>query len=85
MDPEIKNSENSTYQSKMKNINNSKLFAFNNVIDGFKIILAIEFQKTYIIVNSTLSQKSLIFLENNIDTLKTIPELIIFTRDKNNI
>ena len=85
MDPAIKNSENSTYQFKMKNIKNSKLFAFNNVNDGFKIILAIEFQKTYIIVNSTLSQKLLIFLENNIDTLKIIPELIIFTRNKNNI
>ena len=85
MDPEIKNSENSTYQKKMKNFKDSKLFAFDNVYDGLKIILAIEFQKTYIIVNSTLSKKLLIFLENNIDKLKIIPELIIFTRNKYNI
>jgi hypothetical protein len=68
----------------MKYIDNSKLFAFDNVKDGLKIILSIEFQKTFIIVNSTLSEKLLIALERNINKLKIIPEFIIFTRDKNN-
>ena len=84
MDPKINNNENRFYQSSIEYIDNSKLFAYDNLEDGFKIILSIEFQKTFIIVNSTLSEKLLYLLEKNVNKLKIIPEIIIFTLDKNN-
>ena len=84
MDPQINNNENSFYQKEMKHIYNSKLFVYDNLKDGFKIILSIEFQKTYIIVNSTLAENLFSFLEKNINKLKIIPEVIIFTLNRNN-
>ena len=84
MDPQINNNENRFYQFEMKRINNSKLFAYDNLEDGFEIILSIEFQKTYIIVNSTLAEKLFSFLDKNINKLKIVPEVIIFTLNRDN-
>ena len=82
LDKIVNNDENKDYQKKLKKIKNIQLNTFCEIKDCIEKLKKIEFEKTYIIVSGSLSEKFFIELEKNIHIIKVIPEIIIFTSER---
>ena len=77
------NSENQSYLENMKiNYPNIKIKPFDNLNEGFKAILELEFISIFVIVSGRLYSQYYHKLKNNLDKIKCLPINIIFTSVK---
>ena len=83
IDQNIFNSENQSYLENMKiNYPNIKIKPFDNLDEGFKAILELEFISIFVIVSGRLYSQYYHKLKNNLDKIKCLPINIIFTSVK---
>ena len=83
IDQNIFNSENQSYLENMKiNYPNIKIKPFDNLNEGFKAILELEFISIFVIVSGRLYSQYYHKLKNNLDKIKCLPINIIFTSVK---
>jgi hypothetical protein len=79
IDQNIFNSENQSYLENMKiNYPNIKIKPFDNLDEGFKAILELEFISIFVIVSGRLYSQYYHKLKNNLDKIKCLPKNIIF-------
>ena len=81
VDKNVNKGENMDYQNELKEINQIKLFPFTNINDCITKLKEIEFEKTFIIISGSLSLNFFKEMKKkeNINKIKVIPEIIIFT------
>ena len=79
LDPNVNNRENLFYQIMLLNSRKFELFTFTETKDCIEKLKAIEFIKTYIIINHSKLREFFIEFEKIINSIKICPEIIIFT------
>ena len=81
IDENVNKGENMDHQNELKEINQIKLFPFTNINDCITKLKEIEFEKTFIIISGSLSLNFFKEMKKkeNINKIKVIPEIIIFT------
>ena len=81
IDENVNKGENMDYQNELKELNQIKLFPFTNINDCITKLKEIKFEKTFIIISGSLSLDFFkeIKKKENINKIKVIPEIIIFT------
>ena len=79
LDKYVNEGENIGYQNDLKNLEQIKLFPFTNINDCIIKLKEIEFEKTFIIISGSLSLDFFKKMKENINEIKVIPEIIIFT------
>ena len=79
LDPNVNNRENLFYQIILLNSRKFELFTFTETKDCIEKLKAIEFIKTYIIINHSKLREFFIEFEKIINSIKICPEIIIFT------
>ena len=84
VDKNVNEGENMEYQNKIQKIKQIKLFPFTNINDCITELKKIKFEKTFIIISGSLSLDFFKEMkkQENINKIKVIPEIIIFTSYK---
>ena len=84
IDENVNKGENMDYQNELKELNQIKLFPFTNINDCITKLKEIKFEKTFIIISGSLSLDFFKEMkkQENINKIKVIPEIIIFTSYK---
>ena len=79
LDERVNNKENIKYQKYMRDNNTIELFVYTKLEDCLLKLKEISFQKTFIIISGSFSQKFFIEFEKIIGEIKICPEIIVFT------
>ena len=82
IDPHVNNSENIEYQNLIKKIQQINLYAYTNIEECLKNVKNVEYKKTYIIISGSLAKDFFIKIKKDINEIKIIPVIIIFTSQK---
>ena len=82
IEPNVDNEENKYYLKELKNIKNTKISCFKNVMDSLALIKKIKFSETNIILNISLYTEFIEKFEENITDIFIIPTIIILTSNK---
>ena len=83
LDKNVNNCENIYYQDLIKKITKIKFSPFIEINDCINKLKKIEFEKTFVLVSGSLSNDFFIELEKNINIIKVLPVIMIFTRLRN--
>ena len=83
IDNNINNIENCLYQKIFLEIENIDVKCFDNVGEGIEFLKTIIFERTLIITSGSIYSEFYQKFKENINKLKIVPRIIIFTSDKN--
>jgi hypothetical protein len=86
----VNNSENTEYQNLIKKISKIKFYAFTKINDCIQKLITIKYEKTFVLVSGSLSNKFFGEVEKIENRLEVIPTIIInyytyFYNDINNL
>ena len=79
LDKKVNNSENIDYKQYIEKIEQIKFSSFTEISDCIDKLTKIEFEKTFVLVSGSLAKDFFIEIEKNINKLKVIPVIMIFT------
>ena len=82
IEPNVDNEENTHYLKELKNIKDTKLSFFKNVMDALTLIKKIKFSETNIIISGSLYTEFIEKFQENLTDIFIIPNIIIFTSNK---
>ena len=83
IDPKVYNEENESYWKDMERSGFSNIQLFDNINNAFDYIKKIKFESTKIILSGRIYIDFILKFKENIKDLNVIPEIAIFTGDKN--
>ena len=84
LDSNVNNSENTQYQNLIKKVSKIKFYAFTKINDCIQKLITIKYEKTFILVSGSLSNKFFDEIEKIENRLEVIPDIIIFTSNSFN-
>ena len=82
LDSNVNNSENTEYQNLIKKISKIKFYAFTKINDCIQKLVTIKYEKTFVLVSGSLSNKFFAEIEKLEKILEVIPTIMIFTSNR---
>ena len=83
LDPEINTSENILYKGQILELDKFDILTYTKIEDCISKLKEIDFQKTYIIINGSISSEFFVELEKIIEVIKICPMIMIFSNLRN--